>query len=158
MAKQSKERLTLYEKIARVAESGIGDSVGLGKSSSDEELDSLDLRIKKLFNLIYKPSNRGNMMFFVMYDIRSNKVRTIISKYLINKGCYRIQKSIFIGNLNQNIYNQIRQDLSDVQSFYENKDSIMVLPISTDYLYAMKIIGQHVDLDLITGSKNTLFF
>ena len=44
------------------------------------------------------------------------------------------------------------------QSFYFNEDSIIVLPISSDYLKMMKIIGQNINMDIITQNKSTLFF
>ena len=98
------------------------------------------------------------MLFFVMYDIESNKVRYQIMKYLIKKGCTRVQKSIFLADLPSSIYNTIREELALVQESYDNNDSILIVPISTDYLSAMKIIGQSIDIDVITRSKNTLFF
>ena len=45
-----------------------------------------------------------------------------------------------------------------VQAAYQNEDSILIVPITTDYLRAMKVIGQNIDVDIITHSKNTLFF
>ena len=98
------------------------------------------------------------MLFFVMYDIESNKVRNQVVKYLQRKGCVRVQKSIFLADLEITEYNNIRNDLAEVQAAYENKDSILVVPISSDYLCSMKIIGQKIELDVIMHSKNTLFF
>ena len=45
-----------------------------------------------------------------------------------------------------------------VQAAYQNEDSNLIVPITTDYLRAMKVIGQNIDVDIITHSKNTLFF
>lgn len=87
-----------------------------------------------------------------------NKVRYNIVKYLERMGCYRIQKSIFLANLSMEKYEQIRKDMVEVQSLYENHDSIIVCPVSSDILRSMKIIGQNINLDIITHSKNTLFF
>ena len=42
--------------------------------------------------------------------------------------------------------------------YYTEKDSILITPISTDLLNSMKIIGKSIDVDVITRSKNTLFF
>lgn len=53
---------------------------------------------------------------------------------------------------------EIRKDLAEVQSMYDNEDSILVVPISIDYLQAMKVIGKSLDIDLIMHNKNTLFF
>ena len=93
-----------------------------------------------------------------MYDIESYKVRYHIAKYLERKGCTRIQRSIFLADLDKTIYDQIKNDLAEVQSLYDNHDSIIVCPVSTDQLQAMKIIGEDLNIDIITHSRNTLFF
>lgn len=98
------------------------------------------------------------MLFFIMYDIESNKVRYNIVKYLERMGCHRLQKSIFLANLSMEKYDQIKKDMVEVQSLYDNHDSIIVCPVSTDIIRCMKIIGQNINLDIITQSKNTLFF
>lgn len=79
-------------------------------------------------------------------------------KYLERMGCYRIQKSIFLANLSMEKYEQIRSNMVEVQSLYENHDSIIICPVSSDILRSMKIIGQNINLDVITQNKNTLFF
>lgn len=79
-------------------------------------------------------------------------------KYLERQGCTRIQKSIFLADLEMSKFNEIKNDLAEVQAVYENNDSILVVPITTEYLRSMKIIGQNIDIDVITHSRNTLFF
>ena len=55
-------------------------------------------------------------------------------------------------------YDSIRKDLAEVQAAYENNDSILIVPISADYLRSMKVIGQKIELDIIMHNKNALFF
>ena len=98
------------------------------------------------------------MMFFVMYDIESDKVRRYVVKYLERQGCSRIQRSIFLANLPMEKFNEIKDDLQEVQATYDNHDSILVVPITSEYLKAMKIIGQNINVDIITHTRNTLFF
>lgn len=93
-----------------------------------------------------------------MYDITSNKVRTLIAKFLLKKGYTRIQKSIFMADMPSDEVQDIAQKLTEIQKMYDNNDSILIVPLSEDYARAMKIIGQEVDIDLILHSKNTLFF
>lgn len=93
-----------------------------------------------------------------MYDIESNKVRNLVCKYLIRNGCSRIQRSIFLADQSVDVYNRIREDLTQVQECYDNEDSIIVLPVTTDYLKMMKVIGKNLNMDIITRSKTTLFF
>ena len=68
------------------------------------------------------------------------------------------RQSIFLANLSMEKYEQIKRDMVEVQSLYENHDSIIVCPVSSDILRSMKIIGQNINLDVITQNKNTLFF
>lgn len=98
------------------------------------------------------------MICFIMYDITSNKVRTSIAKFLLKKGCTRVQKSIFMADMPSDEVQDIAQKLSEIQKMYDNNDSILIVPLSEDYARAMKIIGQDVDIELILHSKNTLFF
>lgn len=157
-----KAAIEYMERLRRLQESGVDGHTSVNDRIPDTELDSissLDQRIHRIFNIIN--SNKrpvGNMLFFVMYDIESNKVRYNIAKYLIRKGCTRIQRSIFLADLSSSVYQEIRQDLTEIQSLYDNHDSIIVCPISTDQLRSMKVIGQNIDIDLITHNRNTMFF
>ncbi|MDR1403384.1 MAG: CRISPR-associated endonuclease Cas2 [Tannerellaceae bacterium] len=130
----------------------------LRKSVDFDELPSIDSRIEEILNIVKRKHDKSRMLFFVMYDIENNKVRNQVVKYLLRKGCFRVQKSIFLADLEHAVYQEIKNDLAEVQACYENADSILVVPISTDYLQAMKIIGKNIDVDLVLKSKNTLFF
>ena len=125
----------------------------------DERLPSLDERIASILNLVNNIKRPvGNMLFFIMYDIEDNKVRYNVAKYLIKQGCTRIQKSIFLADLDNDTYLKIKDDLTEVQALYENKDSIIVCPVSTDIISNMKVIGKTINIDIITRRKNTIFF
>ncbi len=124
-----------------------------------DALPALQQRIDAILGLCRQTKkNGGDMLFFIMYDIESNKVRYNIVKYLERMGCYRIQKSIFLANLSVEKYERIKSDMVEVQSLYDNHDSIIVCPVSSDILRSMKIIGQNINLDVITQSKSALFF
>jgi len=128
-------------------------------SQALDKLPTLQERINQLFNIIQQPSRPAtNMLFFVMYDIESDKVRYHVVKYLERQGCLRIQKSIFLADTPAETYQAIKTDLAEVQSLYENHDSIIICPVSTDLLQAMSVIGKSVSLDIILKNKNTLFF
>ncbi len=129
------------------------------ENDTDNDIGSLEQRIQKILGIVRDTKTKDNhMVFFVMYDIRSNKVRRLVFKYLTRKGCTPIQRSIFLAEAPIDVFQQIQSDLAEVQQAYENKDSIIVLPITTDYLRMMKIIGQHIAVDVITHTKSTLFF
>lgn len=155
--KEPPDFITIMRKLTRAGMKG--SAVPNRSTANVDEIGSLAERVSQILGLIKTDSRpAGNMIFFVMYDIEDNKVRTQIFKYLQRMGCYRVQRSVFLADLPNSKYDQIRRDLTEVQAAYENNDSILVVPISTDYLTAMKIIGQTIDIDIITNKKNTLFF
>jgi len=131
---------------------------GLRQGEGVEELPSLPERIDKVLGVLNtQKNNPRQMIYFIMYDIESNKVRNLIAKYLIRKGCTRVQKSIFIASSERPVFDEIRKDLKEVQECYDNSDSILLVPVSTDEIRAMKVIGQNIDFDLALKNKNTLF-
>lgn len=159
MPRKKRPPLSLAAQAKKLLESAIGGSPKVVVKDSSDLLSPLENRIKNLLGLTESRKKRQDrMLFFVMYDIESNKVRRLVCKYLIREGCSRVQKSIFLADLPIDIYNKIKTDLAEIQTLYDNEDSIIVLPVSTDYLRMMKVIGKNVDIDVITHTKNTLFF
>lgn len=156
MAKKPRKALTFVEKMQKFIHAGIsGSAVPNRLDGHAEDLSSLDERIKKVLGIVNRVNRpASNMLFFVMYDIESNKVRHQVVKYLQRKGCMRVQRA----DLSMSEYDSIRKDLAEVQAAYENNDSILIVPISADYLRSMKVIGQKIELDIIMHNKNTLFF
>lgn len=156
-----KKAYDYIDALKKIAAAGLEDSPAPNRDREDDWDDLLPLeeRTKRILGLVNNQKKRiGRMLFFVMYDIESNKVRRYVVKYLERQGCTRIQKSIFLADLEMSKFNEIKKDLADVQAVYENNDSILVVPITTEYLRSMKIIGQNINIDVITHSKNTLFF
>ena len=160
MPRKKKPPLTFVEEMAKLRASGLGATKPPNRRIDGlDVLPTLDERLQLVFDIVRnKKRNAALMLFFVMYDIESNKVRRHVVKYLERQGCTRVQKSIFLADLAVAKYEQIKSDLAEVQACYENNDSILVVPISTDYLKAMKVIGQTINVDVITKTSNTLFF
>lgn len=161
MSRPKPKPIDELEKLWKLKEAGM-----LGSSSPNRDVDdfgvpvvSVDECAGRILDIVERKGKEdGKVLFFVMYDIESNKVRRYVVKYLEKQGCIRVQKSIFLANLDVAVCEEIKRDLAEVQSLYDNHDSILVVPISSDYLRAMKIIGQNIDIDIITRSKSTLFF
>ena len=155
-----KQEIGFVEKMKKFSRAGMPHPHSPNRNVGNlDELPTLEERIERIFKII-KQNNRpaNHMIFFVMYDIESTKVRNQIAKYLLREGCTRVQKSIFLADLPLDTYNRMRSELAQVQECYENQDSILIVPISTDYLHSMKVIGQTLDVDLILKNRNTLFF
>lgn len=159
MAKKKRKELTFPEKIRKIKKAGLEGSPEIRPKQGPDTLEPLSDRIRQILGIVKRiKTNSQKMIYFVMYDIENNKVRTQVAKYLIKKGCTRVQKSIFLANTNRAVYSEIKTDLKEVQECYENNDSIFLVPVSTDEIKAMSVIGQNVDFDLILQNRNTLFF
>lgn len=159
MPRKKKPPLSFVQKMTALSESGVSGSPSPGSIDEDDVLSPLEIRVERILGLTEKTKKQnGRMLFFVMYDIESDKVRRLVVRYLQKLGCVRIQKSIFLAENTVAVYNRIREDLAEVQAVYENQDSIIVLPVTTDYLRMMKIIGRNINVDVITKTQNTLFF
>jgi len=101
---------------------------------------------------------RSAMICFIMYDITNNRIRTKVAEYLEEKGCVRVQKSIFLGQIERRVYREIQETLHTIQTSYENNDSIFFVPVSEDEIRAMRVIGENIDMQFVLGRQNTLFF
>ncbi len=160
-AKKKKKELTFVEKMLLLKKAGIKDSkpINIEAVENTDKTLSLEDRIQKVLGIFnnYK-KKKNHMLYFIMYDIENDKVRTRIAKYLEKKGCTRVQKSIFFAESKRDRYNELHKTLKEVQELYDNNDSLFFVPVSTDEIRAMKILGKNVNFDLIMDNKNTLFF
>ena len=162
MPRKKPPSLSFVEQMHKLSAAGLNISTVHPTSDAAEQnysVENLSERIRKIIGIIQTPKRPpGRMLFFVMYDIESNKVRTLVHKYLKRMGCTPIQHSVFLADTSIETYNRIKEDLAAVQEAYDNDDSILVAPVSSDYLKMMKIIGHKIELDVITHSRSTLFF
>src|SRR5690606_12531343 len=74
-----------------------------------DELDDLEGRLKKIISIFDELSQSDINMtpFFISYDISNNRVRTHLMNYLLQKGLTRLQRSVYFGQSNTRIFNQI---------------------------------------------------
>jgi CRISPR-associated endonuclease Cas2 len=155
--------LKFIEKVRRIKEAGLESMRPLHQVINADllPLETLDTRIERLVRVLKNFQNEKrpeDMLFFVMYDIEHNKIRTHIARFLLRKGCKRVQRSVFVAQLKRVQYEEIHKTLKEIQEAYDNHDSIMFVPIADDNLRAMRIIGQQLDFELVTDRKNVLFF
>lgn len=154
-----KKSPSLYEKIRKIKKAGLTVGNNLSKQNREEKVGSLSDRIKLMENIIKSNALRkpGYIMCFIMYDIENNKVRNQIAKYLIRKGCVRVQKSVYFADIKRKLYKEISLTLKQINAMYDNEDSIFFIPIPEDYLGNLKVIGRNVEFECMTEHKSTLF-
>ena len=111
--RKKREPISPLEALRKLAQAGVQDSPRPTRHIDQDldELPSLESRISCLLGIANETSRpTTNMIFFTMYDIESNKVRRLIAKYLISKGCTRIQDSIFLADLPRPTYEEIKRE------------------------------------------------
>lgn len=159
--RKKRPELTFLEKIRKIKKAGIENYKPVNMTTGEEDLPMEDIpsRVRKILGIVQSNQiSPLDMIYFVMYDIENDKIRNLIAKYLIQKGCIRVQKSIFLARSERKIFDEIHQTLKEVQEMYENQDSIIMVPVSTEQLRAMQLIGQNVDFTVVTDPPKIQFF
>jgi CRISPR-associated endonuclease Cas2 len=134
----------------------------LGDKTSAHSLPNTIRRLENFLNYLsgqnHPDQNHAPMLYFIMYDIAENKVRTAIAKYLIAEGALRVQKSVYLIRGSKAEIDEISETLHEINSQYTNEDSILVLPVPRERLDAMRVIGRNFNYDMIVKPPNMLFF
>ena len=162
MARPKNREFDLKAKIAKLKAAGFNFIDRSVLSCSDKDtlaLLPLPERIQLILNIIQsKPIKATEMNYLIMYDIENDKVRGLIAKYLLSKGCIRIQKSVFLSHSNHQKFDEIKETLVEINDIYQNSDSIILIPLNVSDARSMKLIGQNVNIDQIIDPPNTVFF
>ncbi|MCX6701213.1 MAG: CRISPR-associated endonuclease Cas2 [Methanomicrobiales archaeon] len=95
-------------------------------------------------------------MVWVVYDISENKVRSKIARICLDKGLYRVQKSVFLGDLNTNERDSLGLECEHLIN--PDVDSVYVFPMDEDSFKKVKLLGQAFDKKLVSDELLTKFF
>jgi len=95
------------------------------------------------------------MLVWVIYDIQENKPRNKIAKACISAGIYRVQKSVFLGELNLNQVDELALKIKGLID--EDNDSVYIFPMCREDFEKVKLLGQAFDKEMITDEIRTLF-
>jgi CRISPR-associated protein Cas2 len=93
------------------------------------------------------------MLTWVVYDISKNRTRTKIAKRCLDYGLYRVQKSVFLGDLARNRVEEIllfSRDLLDLTT-----DSVYIFPMCRPDFDQVQIVGQGFDRPLVADELLT---
>lgn len=161
MAKPKNVAFDLKERIAKLKEAGFTFHQTKERETSKEDLELQPLpdRIDFILNIIQnRPIKATTMNYLILYDIGHNKIRGYIARYLLSKGCIRIQKSVYLAHLTHKKFDEIHKTLVEINEIYDNEDSIILIPLNVSDARSMKLIGQNVNVDQIVDPPNTVFF
>lgn len=96
------------------------------------------------------------MITWVIYDIVKNKTRNLVARACIGAGLYRVQKSVFLGNLNRNQIDELALKCSDL--IKKEEDSVYIFPLCSDDFKKVKLLGQAFDKELVSDEIIAKFF
>lgn len=95
------------------------------------------------------------MLVWFIYDITNDKTRRKIIKLAENSGLYRVQKSVFLGTIEQNILDQIVLESEELLDL--DNDSLYVFPLCEKDFKTVKLLGQAFDKKLVTDEIEAFF-
>ena len=96
------------------------------------------------------------MICWLIYDIQKNKPRTRVAKICKLSGLYRVQKSVFLGSLDENERDTLHLQVKELID--EETDSVYIFPMSKNELRQTVLLGQAFDKKLVTDEVKALFF
>jgi hypothetical protein len=92
MSKKEEKEKRLFDILSKIKEAGIKSDIK--RDEETNELESLSNRIQAILQILKKQMKSSEMNYLIFYDIADDKVRVQISKYLVKRGCKRIQKTV----------------------------------------------------------------
>lgn len=95
-------------------------------------------------------------MIWVIYDIVEDKVRNKVAKVCLDKGLYRVQKSVFLGTLNANQRDSLTLECEMLIN--SDVDSVYIFPMDDASFKRVKLLGQAFDRKLVKDEVLSLFF
>lgn len=95
------------------------------------------------------------MLVWFIYDISKNKVRNRIVKLAQESGLYRVQKSVFLGKVEENVLDEIV--LQSEELIDESTDSVYIFPMCKKDFQSAILQGQAFDKELVTDEVKALF-
>lgn len=82
-----------------------------------------------------------------MYDIVKNRSRNKVAKACLEAGIYRVQYSVFLGNLNNAQRKELKTKILDLIN--EKDDSVYILPMCKKDFNSSSLLGQAFNKELI---------
>lgn len=90
------------------------------------------------------------MLYWIIYDISSNKVRSRISRICKNYGFIRVQKSSFMGELSRNKMEMLSLEIKNLNP--QNSDCIFIIPACKECFSNKEIMG-HLDEERVKDKE-----
>lgn len=96
------------------------------------------------------------MICWVLYDIQKDRQRGKVAKICKKSGLYRVQKSVFLGSMDDNEKDGLELEIKELID--EETDSVYIFPMNRSELRQTALMGQAFDKKMITDEVKALFF
>ncbi len=96
------------------------------------------------------------MLLWLIYDISDNALRTKTSEACKNHGLYRLQKSAFFGELEQESMETLAEDIEGILDDMDHRnedDSVFILPVCKSCIQKRIVIGKEFDMEQCTEQE-----
>lgn len=90
-----------------------------------------------------------------MYDIQQDKRRRKVAKLCKVQGLYRVQKSVFLGELDDRLLEGLVAESRKLID--EAEDSVYIFPMCRQDFRRVVTLGQAFDRQLVTDEIRTMF-
>ncbi len=98
------------------------------------------------------------MPHLICYDIHKNSLRAKMSKMIIAYGLDRINKSVYLGSIQDSSLKDLEKKLSDsMKKVNYPTDSLIIVSIAAQAIQSMRIYGENqLDKEELAGERTTL--
>ena len=97
-----------------------------------------------------------SVLVWILYDISEDKPRNKVAKMCKQYGLIRVQKSVFLGKLERNRFDELAEACLDLID--EETDSVYLFPFCQEDFRAIKVMGQGFDKKLVNDEILAQFF
>jgi len=94
------------------------------------------------------------MLTWVMYDIAKDKIRNKVVKSCEKAGIYRVQYSVWLGEMNRTQIKELRTNIEDLINL--KIDRVYIFPMCRADFDSCILLGQAFDKDLVTDEIKAL--
>lgn len=95
------------------------------------------------------------MLVWCMYDIVEDKIRKKIADKAIEQGLYRVQKSVFAGNIDSNLLDELVVFSEDLIN--PDQDSVYIFPMCQEDFKKIELLGQAFNEAMVNDELRSLF-
>lgn len=95
------------------------------------------------------------MLVWFIYDIVKDRPRKKLADKAVEQGLYRVQKSVFLGNIDNNLLDELIVYADEIID--HDQDSVYVFPMCQDDFRKVELLGQAFDKAMVNDEINSLF-